>query len=135
MRYPTLKIIAIAIVLAGIVFLTIRQLARDNNGTNTAGTNQNVNIGFSNPSPGLLLGVTPSKGSAAGGTEVKFTGENFIGTPKILFGTTEAKDVKIVSKTEITAKTPAGIKGKKVDITLKAVDAPTSTLVEGFTYQ
>ena len=66
---------------------------------------------------------------------MKITGENFIGTPKLLFGTMEAKDVKIISKTEMTATTPAGTKGQKVDVSLQAPSAPSSTLVEGFTYQ
>lgn len=139
MRNPTVKILALSVALVGAAFLIVRELSQDDKNVNTAATNQNVNTSanpnLTQPNPGLLLIVTPSKGPAAGGTDVKITGENFTGAPKLLFGTAEAKDVKIVSKTEMTAITPAGTKGKKVDISLQAPSAPSSTLVEGFTYQ
>ncbi len=115
------------------VFLVACEKKADSN-TNTT-TNTSANPNLTQPNPGLLLSVSPSKGPAVGGTVVKVTGENFTGTPKLFFGTTEAKDVQLVSKTEITATTPAGTKGQKVDIILQAPNAPTSTLVEGFTYQ
>lgn len=139
MRNPTVKILALSVALVGAALLIVRELSRDDKNVNTAVTNQNVspsaNPNLTQPNPGLLLIVTPSKGPAAGGTAIKITGENFTGTPKLLFDTAEAKDVKIVSKTELTATTPAGTKGKQVDITLQAPNAPTSTLVEAFTYQ
>lgn len=134
MRTPTVKIIALCIAFAGMGFLTACGRSANTN-TNAAATNTSANPNLTQPNPGLLLIVSPSKGPAAGGTAVKLTGENFTGTPKILFGTAEAKDVKVVSQTEMTATTPAGTKGKSVDITLQAPDAPTSTLVEAFTYQ
>jgi hypothetical protein len=134
MRNPTVKIIALSLALVSVAFLTACEDKSDSNVNSTA-TNTSTNPDLTQPNPGLLLIVTPSKGPAAGGTEVKLTGENFTGSPKVFFGTAEAKNVKIVSKTEITATTPAGTKGKNVDITLQAPNAPSSTLVEAFTYQ
>jgi len=134
MRHPTVKIFALSLALVSVAFLTACEDKPDSN-VNSAATNTSANPDLTQPNPGLLLVVTPGKGPAAGGTEVKLTGENFTGTPKVLFGTVEAKDVKVVSKTEITATSPAGKKGEKVDISLQAPSAPSSTLVEAFTYQ
>ena len=137
MRTATVKIIVLCVALAGVGFLTACGRSTNTPGGAGSGSAGNVstNPDLTQPNPGLLLIVSPSTGPAAGGTAVKLTGENFTGTPKLLFGTAEAKDVKVVSKTEITAVTPAGTKGKAVDITLQAPSAPTSTLVEAFTYQ
>ena len=135
MRHPTVKILALSLALTSVALLVGCGKKTDtNSNTNSVATNTSANPELTQPNPGLLLIIAPSKGPVAGGTEVKITGENFTGTPKLLFGTAEAKNVKIVSKTEITATTPAGTKGK-VDIILQAPNAPTSTLVEGFTYQ
>jgi hypothetical protein len=98
-------------------------------------SNLNTAAVITKPSPGLLLSISPAKGPAAGGTQVKVTGEGFTGTPALLFGTKEATEVSVVSTTEISAKTPAGTKGDDVDITLRAPNAPTSTLVDGFHYE
>lgn len=138
MQPRSVKILILSTALVGVAFIAAYVLMKDKNSnanTNTTPTNISANPNLTQPNPGLLLIVTPNKGPAAGGTEVKITGENFTGTPKLLFGTAEAKELRIVSKTELTAKTPAGTKGKKVDISLQAPNAPSSTLVEGFTYQ
>ena len=84
--------------------------------------------------PGLILSITPNKGSAAGGTSVTIHGQNFTGTPTVSFGTASATSVSVKSDTEITVITPAGTAGK-VDVTLQNADGPTSTLQAGFTYQ
>lgn len=139
MHSSTIKIIALSVALVSVSLLTACGKKTNTNTPGSAGSgsagNTSANPNLTQPNPGLLLIVSPSKGPAAGGTAVKLTGENFTGTPKILFGTAEAKDVKVVSKTEMTATTPAGTKGKSVDITLQVPDAPTSTLLEAFTYQ
>ncbi len=105
----------------------------------STGSNGNTNAQsaatVTKPNPGLVLSASPAKGPAAGGTTVKITGEGFNGSPAVLFGTVEAKDVKVVSATELSVVTPAGAKGDNVDITLRAPDAPTSTLVDGFHYE
>ncbi len=136
MRHPAVKLLALSIALTSVALLSACGKSNTNAPTNSAANaNASSNPNLTQPNPGLLLFVTPSKGSAAGGTDVKITGENFIGTPKLWFGTEEAKNVKIVSTTEMTATTPAGMKGKSVDLTLQAPNAPSSTLVEAFTYQ
>ena len=111
MQPRSVKIFILSVTLVGVAFIVVYVLMKDKNSnanTNSAVANVSANPNLTQPNPGLLLIVTPSKGPAAGGTEVKLTGENFTGTPKVLFGTVEAKDVKIVSKTEITATSPAG---------------------------
>lgn len=136
MRHSTIKILSLSVALAGVALLSAcGKTTNTNSNTSVANKNASTNPNLTQTNPGLLLIVAPSKGPAAGGTEIKITGENFNGTPKLLFGTAEAKNVKVVSKTELTATTPAGTKGKKVDISLQATGAPSSTLVEAFTYQ
>ncbi|MEK7631574.1 MAG: IPT/TIG domain-containing protein [Patescibacteria group bacterium] len=102
--------------------------------TNTPTTNVQGTIVNAEPNPGLILGVSPSKGAVAGGTKVTITGEGFRGTPKVLFGETEGKDVQVKGEKEITVTTPAGSKGL-VDVVLKNSTGPTSSLQDGFTYE
>ena len=100
-----------------------------------ANTNQPGASINAQPNPGVIMGIAPAKGPAAGGTVVTLTGKNFIGTPKVLFGTVAGTSVKVESATKMTVTSPAGIKGQSVDVTLQASAGPTSTLQGGFTYQ
>ena len=132
MRRSRLSSLAVIALFAGAVVLAAcTKIGTNTNGTgaatNTAGTNLPAN-------PGLIFGVNPAKGPAAGGTATTLTGEGFSGTPTVFFGTAEGKNVQVKSAKEITVTTPPGSKGK-VDITLKNATGPTSSLQEGFTYE
>ncbi|MEK7570534.1 MAG: IPT/TIG domain-containing protein [Patescibacteria group bacterium] len=107
---------------------------KDAANTNTTTTNVQGTLVNALANPGLIFNVTPAKGPVAGGTKLTITGEGFTGSPKVLFGQTEGKDVQVKSAKEITVTAPAGTKGK-VDITLKNETGPTSSLQDGFTYE
>lgn len=109
-------------------------LAKDSQNTNTEVTNTNGTIVNAAANPGLIFGIVPAKGPAAGGTKVTITGESFKGTPKVFFGEVEGKDVQIKSEKEITVVTPKNLEGV-VDVTLKNTTGPTSSLQGGFTYE
>jgi hypothetical protein len=66
-----------------------------------------------------VTGITPSTGSAAGGTSVTITGTGFTGATAVTFGSTPATDVAVVSDNSITATAPAGTAGT-VDVTVTA---------------
>lgn len=104
-----------------------------NDNANSASTNTPTTPAQQNP--GLVLSASPAKGPAAGGTIVTLRGEGFRGTPAVLFGSAEAREVTVVSETELRVVSPVGEKGSTVDITLRIPSAPTSTLVDAFRYE
>jgi hypothetical protein len=76
--------------------------------------------------------VTPSSGSAAGGTPVVIEGGGFTSATGVLFDASSATNFVVVDDTEITCDTPAHANGT-VDVT---VQRPTTNLVlvNGYTY-
>ncbi len=52
--------------------------------------------------------LSPDKGTTKGGTLVTITGQDFTGATKVYFGTAAGTDLKVVSATEITVKSPKG---------------------------
>lgn len=64
-------------------------------------------IGFDVPAPPTVTGVSPNRGPAAGGTLVTITGSGFLVDAVVTFSDVAATEVKLVSSTKITAKTPA----------------------------
>ncbi len=87
--------------------------------------------------PAVLTSVSPSSGPETGGTSVTLTGEDFAEGATVTFGTSAARNVSIVSKTEISAVTPGGPVGS-VNVTVANPDVEdkesTGILVNGFTY-
>lgn len=132
MRRTIIIIAAIVALALGVAAYLI--LTKDAADTNTETTNSNGTTVNTAPNPGLIFSVSPAKGAVSGGTKVTIVGEGFSGTPKVLFGIAEGKDVQVKSAKEITVTSPAGTKGA-VDITLKNVSGPTSSLQDGFTYE
>ena len=55
-----------------------------------------------------VIGISPSSGSAKGGTEVVIRGSNFVGAVSVRFGAKLATGVHVVSSSEITARAPSG---------------------------
>ena len=62
------------------------------------------------PAP-TITAVSPSSGSAAGGTSVTITGTGFTGATGVTFGLVMATGVTVVNDTTITCTTPAGSAG------------------------
>lgn len=80
-----------------------------------------------------VTAVTPAIGHTAGGDSVTITGTGFKAS-HVYFGTTAATSVTIVSDTEITAVTPAGIAGASdVTVVVGEVTSADGTADE-FTY-
>jgi len=86
------------------------------------------------PTP-TVTSVSPSRGSVAGGTEVKITGADFTSASAVKFGTLTAATFKVESDSEIVATTPKSSKVSTVDVTVTTL-AGTSPTARGdrFTY-
>jgi len=87
--------------------------------------------------PPTVTGVSPTSGSAAGGTSVVITGTNFStvsGASGVRFGAANAASYAINSATQITANSPAGSAGT-VDITVTNPGGTSATsAADQFTY-
>ncbi len=75
------------------------------------------------PTGPTVSAISPAAGSTAGGTAVTITGTGLTGATAVAFGSTPAASFKVVSDTEITAVSPAGISGP-VDV---EVTTPSGT--------
>jgi hypothetical protein len=83
--------------------------------------------------PPIVLGVSPSFGSTAGGTKVIITGTNFTDAIMVNFGTIPSTSFTVNSATQITAISPLG-RGI-VDITVVAsAGISTISTADRFTY-
>jgi subtilisin family serine protease len=82
--------------------------------------------------PPTLTNVVPGTGPAAGGTAITLTGTNFGGAPTVVFGSGVASSVVVVTDTQITCVTPAGMAGLE-DVQVTTAGG-TATLAASFTY-
>ena len=82
----------------------------------------------------MATGVSPNTGPAAGGTAVTISGSNFRNGATVLFGSSKASNVAVVSSGSITARTPAGAAGSKVNVTINNTDGTTATLANAYAY-
>ncbi|WP_022899088.1 IPT/TIG domain-containing protein [Humibacter albus] len=80
-----------------------------------------------------ITGTQPGEGPEDGGTSVTITGHCFAAATQVFFGATPATSFTVVSDTEITAVSPAGV--GTVDVTvIGAGTCGTATDPGGFTY-
>jgi hypothetical protein len=80
-----------------------------------------------------VTGVDPGSGAEEGGDSITITGSCFLGTTDVLFGDTSATSFVVVSDTEITAVTPAGL--GTVDVTVvNPTECGDGTLDDAFTF-
>jgi hypothetical protein len=109
---------------------------------NPAGAESSAAFTFlSSPDP-LLTGVSPSRGSHSGGTEVTLTGSDFSEASRVIFGADamtgeggKAADVVFVDSTTLTATSPSGSAGV-VDVVVRDPDtSQASSLVSAFEYE
>ncbi|MCI0342029.1 MAG: IPT/TIG domain-containing protein [Planctomycetales bacterium] len=77
--------------------------------------------------------VSPSSGDTAGGTPVTVTGTGFGTGATVLFGTSLAGSVVVLSPTALTCVTPSGTTGA-VNVTVTNPGGASGTLTNGFTY-
>ena len=82
-----------------------------------------------------VTAISPNTGPITGGTSVTITGTNFAGATSVTFGTTAAATVVLVNATTITATSPAGTAGAKVDVTVTTpVGTSPTSAADQFTY-
>jgi hypothetical protein len=67
----------------------------------------------------LVKRISPASGPATGREKVTILGSNFVGTVTVRFGNRLASDVRVLSRTKLTAETPAG--SGTVNVTVSAV--------------
>jgi hypothetical protein len=67
------------------------------------------------PAPSIST-ISPTSGTARGGTKVTITGHNLSGATAARFGTKEATSLRCTSSTTCTAVSPAGARGTTVDV-------------------
>lgn len=84
------------------------------------------------PAP-TQLSITPSSGTAAGGTPVTITGANFVATPTVKIGGTACTSVVFVNSTTLTCVTPAHV-GGAFNVVVTNPDAQVCTLPLSYTF-
>lgn len=84
------------------------------------------------PSP-TLANISPSRGPSSGGTDVTFSGTNFVTGATVTFGTTRVTP-RSVNSTSIVAVSPAGSSGA-VNVVVTNPDGQTARIANGFTYE
>ena len=98
-------------------------------GSNTNAVTAAIDI----ESGSTLSSVSPTSGSASGGTGITLTGTSLTGATGVTFGGTSATSVHVVNSTTVTAVTPAHAAGA-VDVVI-ATPNSSATLTNGYTYE
>jgi sugar lactone lactonase YvrE len=70
-----------------------------------ATSTQTFQYGFPQP---VVSSVSPGQGAVAGGTRVRISGSGFTGATAVLFGSSSAEHLEVLSGTEILASSPPG---------------------------
>ena len=89
--------------------------------------------GFRYVPPPTVTSVSPAFGPAAGGTVVTITGTNFVATPAVTFGGSNATGEVWVSATTLRATAPAHAAGL-VNVVVTNPDLQAGTLANGYYY-
>ncbi|MCE0539506.1 IPT/TIG domain-containing protein [Kineosporia rhizophila] len=84
------------------------------------------------PTP-AVTGISPIRGSEAGGTSVTVTGTGFLGTTDVRFGSTSATSYTINSLTSITAVAPPGTSTVDVRV-VNPTASSANTAADDYTY-
>ena len=107
----------------GVVTLTVR---------NPDGQLAELPRAFRFVAPPTFTAIAPTSGDVSGGTLVRLTGTDFAPGSTVTFGGLAASEVTYVSSTELTALSPANMRGP-VDVVLNT-GLSTVTLAQAFTY-
>ena len=111
---------------------TVDVIATTPGGTSATSPADHFTYFFSVPA---VSSVSPTAGPAAGGTTVTISGSNFTGATAVTFGSTPAASFTVNSNGSITAVSPAGTAGTRVDITVTGPGGTSTTLsADQFTY-
>jgi hypothetical protein len=88
--------------------------------------------GYTYVAPGALTSITPSAGTASGGTSVTLGGSGLTGTTSVTFGGVPAASFVVNSAASVTAVTPAHAPGA-VDVVV-TTPGGSATALNGYTY-
>lgn len=99
-------------------------------GANTNTVTAAIAIG---PPPPTLSQISPTLGSAAGGTGFSLTGTNLTGTTSVTFGGTAATSIYVVNATTVRGTTPAH-SAATVNVVV-TTSSGTATITNGYDYQ
>ena len=114
--------------IAGIVDVTVATAG----GTSPDVAGDKFNFEYFTP---IVSNVAPSNGSAAGGTIVTITGQYFLSTQQVYFGSTPAISFQVVSDTKVTAVSPPSASCARVDVTVLSEGLQSATsAADEFTY-
>ncbi len=105
--------------------------------TTAGGTNDPVAtaIDFRSLAPvPVITAVTPASGPTTGGTTVTITGTGFSGATKVAFGAVLSGHFTVMSDTEISAVSPAEVRGSRPVWVVTRVGRNSATLGSVFTY-
>ena len=102
--------------------------------TNTDGQSGTLTNGYTytNPAP-TVSSITPTSGTANGGTGVTIAGTGFLAGATVKLGGTAATNVSVVSGTSITANTAAHSVGA-VSVVVTNTDGQSGSIANGYTY-
>lgn len=101
--------------------------------TNDDDQSNTLSNAFTYVTPPTITSITPSSGNTTGGDTVTITGSDFVDTPDVTFGGTEATSVTRVDSNTLSVVIPANNAGA-VDVVVTNPDNQEATLVNGFTY-
>ena len=88
---------------------------------------------YSFVAPPVISSVTPSSGSALGGTLLSIVGSKFTGATGVTVGGALATSVAVLSDTELRVVAPPGVAGAAQDVVVTAPGG-TATLASAYTY-
>lgn len=114
---------------AGTVDVTVTNT--DQQSSTLAGGLTYANITLGNAP--TVASITPARGPTTGGTVALIIGTNFAQGIRVLFGSTPATSVTVMSDTRLSAMAPAGAAGV-ADLTVINADGQSASLVRAFTY-
>jgi len=101
--------------------------------TQSGGASTGVAFAINAAAPSIV-GISPSQGVSAGGTQVNITGTNFTGVSAVKFGAASAASFTVISSNSISAVSPAGSAGM-VDIQVVTPSGASATgISDQFTY-
>lgn len=81
-----------------------------------------------------VTGIEPNQGPETGGQAVVISGARFVEAAKVSFGGNLSTEVKVVSDTSITAKTPPSQQIGKVVVEVINPDGKSGKLADGYSY-
>ena len=101
---------------------------------NADGTSAILLAGFLYLDPLSIISVSPSKGSATGGTTATIVGTSFSAGIQVFFDGNLSTNINLINGTTLTCRAPGGTVGTSVDVMVQNLNGDTATLIAAFRY-